>query len=67
MTKLTSTVRRETTTTYRGRPLCVELHAGFMVLRQKGRGDGGAFSVDYATVYEVAMKIAARTKMKESK
>ena len=49
---------RETATCYRGRPLLVLLHAGYMTVRPKGTRQ--AYSVDYRAVYELAGKLAAR-------
>lgn len=58
MTPLNRPVRRETSTVYRGRPLIAEAHAGYLVLREKGRRAG--VSVDYQTIYELGWKILAR-------
>lgn len=62
MTKLTSenVIRRETATLYRCKPLVIELHAGFMVIGRKR--ERFTVAIDYAAVYEAAMKIAAREK-----
>lgn len=51
-------VRRETATVYRGRALMVELHPGYVVLREKGRRT--SVTVDWRTVYETGWKILAR-------
>lgn len=59
MTNLTRPVKRETAQHYRGKPLIIELHAGYLKLRQKGRRRG-AVEVDYATILEVGYKLLAR-------
>ena len=60
MTKIASDspVKRETATLYRGKPLVVELHAGYMTVSRKR--ERLSVAIDYAAVYETAMKIAAR-------
>jgi hypothetical protein len=58
MTSLVKPVRRETATLYRGRPLIAEMHAGYVVIREKGRRAG--VSVDWRTIYETGWKILAR-------
>ena len=58
MTALTKPVRRETAACYRGRPLIVELHPGYLVLREKGTRR--AVTVDYKTALEVGYKLLAR-------
>lgn len=62
MTKLTSqnTVTRETATIYRGKPLVIDLHSGYVLIRRKGERSG--YPIDYAAVYEAAGKLAARRK-----
>jgi len=52
-------ITRETGTLYRRKPIVVELHAGYLVLRLKGTQQ--KYPVDYQTLLEVAMKIAARS------
>ena len=64
--KSDSVLRRETATLYRGRPLLVELHPGFMLVREKGRREGG-YSIDYRAVYEAAAKIHARQEVNRGK
>jgi hypothetical protein len=56
--KSDSPVIRETGAAYRGRPLIVELHPGYLTLREKGRRD--IVSIDYATAYELGWKMKAR-------
>ena len=50
--------RRETAVCVRGRALIVELHPGFLTVREKGRRQ--AASVDYRAVYDLAYKLLAR-------
>lgn len=57
------TVRRETATTYRGRALVVELHPGYLSIRQKGKRT--PVTVDYAAVYELGWKMIARAQRAE--
>jgi hypothetical protein len=57
------TVKRETASTYRGRPLIVELHPGYLILRQKGTRR--AVSVDYGAVLDLGYKIMARAERAE--
>ena len=63
MTALTRPVRRETAACYRGRPLIVELHPGYLVLREKRTRR--AVTVDYKTALEVGYKILARHEQAE--
>ena len=60
MTRITSEtpVRRETAAEYRGVPIVVELHAGYLVVSRKGHQDKAM--IDYAAIYEVAWKMKAR-------
>ena len=60
MTKLSidNIVIRETATSYRGKPLVVELHPGYLMIHEKGAHQG--YMLDYAAAYEVAQKIRAR-------
>jgi hypothetical protein len=51
-------LRRETATVYRGRPLIVELHPGYLVLREKCTRK--AVTVDYRTALELGYKLLAR-------
>lgn len=55
----TRPVVRETSALYRGRPLIVELHAGYMILRPKGRRTE-RYTLDYGAAFELAAKIEAR-------
>lgn len=55
MTLLRAPVRRETATVYRGRPLMVTAYPRHIELREKGRRD--TLAVDYATIYEFALKL----------
>lgn len=63
MTTLSRPVRRETSTVYRGRPLIVELHGGYMTLREKGTRR--AVTIDYRTALEVGYKLLARQAQRE--
>jgi hypothetical protein len=56
-------VKRETASTHRGRPLIVELHPGYLTLRQKGRRS--AVAVDYGAVLDLGYKILARAERAE--
>ena len=58
MTALTRPVRRETATVYRGHPLCVKLCPRVIEIREKARRD--TLVVDYATLYEFALKLRWR-------
>jgi len=49
---------RETSTKYRGHPLIIEVHAGYILYREKGKQSG--FIIDHAAAYETAQKIAFR-------
>jgi hypothetical protein len=53
-----SPLRRETGTYYRGRPLLIELHPGYAVLRRKGTRQRVA--VSYDAILEFGYKILAR-------
>lgn len=62
MTQLSAekTLRRETSVNYRGRPLVVILHDRYIELHEKGRRDEDSHvTLDYATLYELAMKVRA--------
>lgn len=65
MTQLTKPVRRETAATTRGRALIVELHPGYMTLREKGRRF--KVSVEYGAVLHLAYKQLAAAKLAEKK
>jgi hypothetical protein len=58
-------VKRETSTIYRGRPLIAEMHAGYVVLREKGRRAG--VSVDWCAIYDLGWKLLARQKAEEKR
>ena len=58
MTSLNHPIRRETATTYRGRPLIVELHPGYALIREKGKRH--SVSVGYAAILELGYKLLAR-------
>jgi hypothetical protein len=55
-------IRRETAVCYRGRPLVVELHQGYLTLRQKGRRH--AVALDYRAAWDLACKLLAREQKK---
>ena len=57
------TVKRETSTIYRARPLMVTLTPRLIQIREKGRRD--AVEVDYAAVYEMAMRMKFRREQAE--
>lgn len=63
MTQLTKPVRRETAATTTGRSLIVELHPGYMTLREKGR----RFKVSVGAVLHLAYKQLAAQKLAEKK
>jgi hypothetical protein len=65
MTVIARPVRRETAVIYRGRPLCVTAHPRYLEIREKGRRD--ILSVDYATIYEVALRLRWRKQQDEKK
>lgn len=65
MTSIQRPVRRETAVLYRGRPLLVELAPRHLTIREKGRRD--RVSVDFAAIYEFAMKIRFRREQAEKK
>ena len=53
-------VTRETATCYRGRPLIVELHSCFLMLREKGRHQ--SVTLDYSAAYDmVSQKTAGKS------
>lgn len=57
--------RRETQQFYRGRALQVRLYGRRLELKEKGRRD--VLSVDYATIYEFALKLRWRKEQAERK
>ena len=57
MTPATRTIR-ETATLYHRRPLIATLTPRYLELREKGRRD--TLTVDYAAVYELALKLRWR-------
>ena len=65
MTLATKPVTRETAAMYRRRPLVVTIKPRHLELREKGRRD--TLAVDYATIYEVAMKLRWRREQAEKK
>ena len=65
MTSLTRPVRRETGVTYRGRPLVIEIHAGYLSLREKGKRH--AITVDYRAVLDLGYKMLARAEAEEKR
>jgi hypothetical protein len=58
MTKITKPLVRETDVTERSEAIVVELHPKYLLLRLKGRR--GGVTVDYATVLDLARKLAYR-------
>jgi hypothetical protein len=65
MTTLLRPLRRETSDIYRGRPLVVTAHPRHVELHEKGRRD--VLSVDYATIYELALRLRWRKRQAEKK
>lgn len=65
MTNLTKTVRQETATLYRGRPLIIELHPGYLTLREKGKRH--AVTVEYRAALDLGYKILSRAEQAERK
>ena len=55
MTLLSKPVTRESAVFYRGRALVVSIHPRHLEMREKGRRD--ILTVDFATVYEFALKL----------
>ena len=66
MTTLAKPLRRETAVRYRGRPLVVELHAGYLTLRQKGTRQPPV-ALDYRTAMEVAFELLWRQQQADRK
>lgn len=54
MTKIERPLLRETAAVDRGRPLLIELHPGFLVLRPKGTRQ--RWSISYQAVFWMAVK-----------
>ena len=63
MTSLNRPVRRETGAIVKGRPLVVELHAGYLTLRSKGKRH--TVTVDYRAVLDLGYRILARAAAEE--
>jgi hypothetical protein len=59
----TRPVIRETGACYRGRPLVVEVHAGFLAMHEKGRREG--VTIDWQAIYELGWKMRARMEARE--
>jgi hypothetical protein len=53
--KTEAPTKRETASLYRGRPIIVELHPGYLTFRLKGTRKG-RFSLSYAAGLEAAIK-----------
>jgi hypothetical protein len=60
-----SPVRRETDVHYRGRALVVELHPGFLTLKEKGKRY--RVSVGYDAILSLGFKLLARAEAAEKK
>jgi hypothetical protein len=56
---------RETAAQYRGRPLIIELHPGYLEIREKGRRN--RVTLDYRTALEVGYKILWRQQQADKK
>lgn len=65
MTVATKPVRRETQDVYRGRPLMITVLPRYLEIREKGRRD--ILSLDYATIYEFALKTRWRREQAEKR
>lgn len=63
MTTIRRIIVRETAVTERGRPLLVELHPGFLVLRLKGLRQ--RWSISYGGVFWAAVKAAVEQERAE--
>ena len=63
MTRIGRPILRETAVRERGRPLLVELHAGFMALRLKGTRQ--RWPISYESVFWSAVKLAAEKQREE--
>lgn len=48
-------IKRETAAYERGKPLMIELHPAYMIIRQKGSRE--KFSIDYGRIFWSAVKI----------
>lgn len=55
-------IERETSTVYRGRPIIVELHPGYLALRLKGKRD--RVTVAYEDVLEFGYRIRQEEAMR---
>lgn len=58
MTLAIKPVKRETCDVYRGRPLVVRVGPRTLEIHEKGRRD--VLAVDYATIYELALRLRWR-------
>jgi hypothetical protein len=56
---------RETATYYRGRPLVVELHPGYISVREKGKRT--AYALDYGRIFDRAVKLAVEAARAEKR
>lgn len=63
MTKIERPLLRETAALERGRPLLIELHPGFLVLRPKGTRQ--RWSISYDAVFWTAVKAAVKEQRAE--
>ena len=61
--KSDSPVVRETGINYRGKPIIVELHPGYMLLRQKKRR--ASIAVDYVAIMDLGYKLLHRKQVAE--
>lgn len=57
MTTTQRPVKRETVTTYRGRPLVITLRDRYIEIAEKGRHT--SVSLTYGDLYELALKVRA--------
>jgi len=55
--KTAAPLRRETSVIYRGRPLVIALHPGYLEIRSKGLRRG--YAISYQAIHDAAARIAA--------
>lgn len=58
MTTIRRVIQRETKNTHRGRPLCVELHPGFLAVWRKGTRE--RYTISYEAIFSRAGLLKAR-------
>ncbi len=65
MTKADRPVKRETYSTYRGRPLVAEIHSRFLVVRERRRRD--RIEIPFDVLYEFGLKLRYRQQQADKK